>query len=155
MGQSIEWSMRARAQEEGFPLRGAAGLVEPDETERKHIGAILRRMGLIVHETGSGAALGFIAAQVRLRVAVVNLMLRDAKALVLIRQLRRACPDLRIVAVMPAHADAASAGLELARVAGADAALQAPVAPTALARALTEPRRPAPQPFEFGDVSLQ
>lgn len=100
--------MRTRSQEEEFPLRGAACLVEPNEAERKRMAQIMRRVGLAVHETGSGAAAGFLAAQTRLQAMVMNLMLRDSKSLLLIGQLRRAYPDMRIVAVMPAGMDPAS-----------------------------------------------
>ena len=153
MAHSLDWSMRTRAQEESFPLRGAVCLAEPDEAERKRLAQIMRRMGLVVHETGSGAAASFLAAQTRLQAMVMNLLLRDAKTLVLIRQLRRMHPDMRIVALMPAGMEACSAALELARVAGADAALQAPVAPGVLARALSEPRRAASAPLQFGETA--
>lgn len=114
----------------------------------------MRRMGLAVHETGSGAAAGLLAAQTRLQAMVMNLMLRDSKSLLLIRQLRRAYPDMRIVAVMPAGMESSVAPLELARVAGADAALQAPVAAGVLARALSGPRPGVRQrdPRHYGDL---
>lgn len=142
MGRSIDFTARTRAQEDRFPLRGAACVAEPDESERRRIAQALRRMGFNVHETGSGAAAGFIAAQARLEVLVLNLMVRDAKALTMIRQLRRGHPHLRIVALTPSPVDAPPILAELARHAGADAALQAPVSAQALARALAEPRRP-------------
>jgi CheY-like chemotaxis protein len=139
MGRSIEWSARTRAQEERFPLRGSACIAEPDEAERRRMAQVLRRMGFNVHETGSGAAASFIAAQTRLDVMVLNVMVRDARALTLIRQLRRAHPHLRLVALAPM--DGPPVVLELARFAGADAVLQAPAFPPALARALVSPRR--------------
>lgn len=140
MGHSTDWSVRSRALEAQFPLRGAACLAEPDEEERRRIAQALRRMGYNVHETGSGAAASFIAAQVRIELMAISLMLRDARALTLIRQLRRAHPDLRIIAFTPARL-ALPAAFELARVAGADAALEAPVSNSALARAIAETRR--------------
>jgi len=142
MGHSADWSVRSRALEEKFPLRGAACVAEPDEDERKRIAQALRRMGYNVHETGSGAAASFIAAQVRIELMAISLMLRDARALTLIRQLRRAQPDLRIIAFTPGRF-AVPAAFELARMAGADAALEAPVSSSALARAISETRRVA------------
>lgn len=141
MGHSSDWATRSAPLEERFPLRGAACVAEPEEGERKRLARVLRRMGYNVHETGSGEAARFIAAQVHLEVLALNLLLRDVRVLTLIRQLRRAQPGLRIIAFAPARFDAPPVGLELARVAGADAALQAPVSAGALARAITEARR--------------
>lgn len=145
MGHTTDWSVRALAQEDRFPLRGAACVAEPDEAERKRLARALRRMCFTVHETGSGAAAGFIASQMRIQVMVLNLLIRDAHALTLIRQLRRSQPHLRVVAFAPARFDSPPVALELARVAGADAALQAPVSPAVLARAITEARRLVPK----------
>ena len=99
--------------EERFPLRGAACLAEPDEQERARLARTLRAMGFVVHETDSGAGAGFVAAQVRLEVMVMNLMLRDTRALTLIRQLRRANPELCLIAYTPPN-DLAAAGLKRA-----------------------------------------
>ncbi len=149
MGHSAEWSARSRAQEQRFPLRGAACVAEPNAAERQRLVRALSRMGYIVHETGSGAAAGFIAAQVRLELIVLNLLVGDVRALTLIRQLRRARPDLRIIALA---GDGPSAVLELARVAGADAALQSPASSGALARAIAEARRPVSKVTAAGEV---
>lgn len=109
MGHSAEWSARSRAQEQRFPLRGAACVAEPNAAERQRL----------------------------------------VRALTLIRQLRRASPDLRIIALA---GDGPSAVLELARVAGADAALQSPASSGALARAIAEARRPVSKVTAAGEV---
>lgn len=135
MGHSVEWSTRTRHQEDRFPLRGAACVVEPDDAAREQIALTLRRMGYATHETSSGAAACFIVANIRLEALLINLVLPDAKGLQLIRQFRRAHPALRIVALAPT---APSVFAELAHFAGADAVLGSPVCAEAVCAALTE-----------------
>lgn len=144
MGSTIEWTARSQAQEDRLPLRGAACVATADEEERRRMAQALRRMGFNVHETGSGAAASFIAGQTQLDTLVLDVMLADTRALTLIRQLRRAHPSLRIIALTPGPADAPPILMELARFAGADATLQAPASAQALARVLHEMRGPAP-----------
>ena len=60
MGTHMEWSARTRRQEERFPLRGAACVVEPDDALREHMAESLRRMGYTTHETASGAVGDFM-----------------------------------------------------------------------------------------------
>lgn len=143
MGASLEWSARTRAQEGRLPLRGAACVATPNADERRRMGQALRRMGFTVHETDSGAAANFIAGQTQLDTLVLDVLVPDTRALTLIRQLRRAHPRLRIVALTPGPAEAPPILMELARFAGADATLQAPASAQALARVLHE-ARPAP-----------
>lgn len=126
MGGSIEWSTRTRRQEDRFPLRGAACVADPDGDVRAAIGDALRRMGFAAHETPSAAAASFIVANINLEVLVMNAMLPDGNALKLIRQFRRAHPDLVIVALAPSVRSVAPVFDELAHFAGADAVLGAP-----------------------------
>ena len=146
MGCSMEWSTRTRRQEERFPLRGAACVAEPDEDERDEMALALRRMGFSTHETGSGAAASFIAANIRLDVMLIKLVLPDANGLQLIRQFRRARPDLCIIALAPGGPAHAPVFDELARFAGADAALATPASTEAICEAISSlvPLHPPP-----------
>src|SRR5262249_23522948 len=101
MGCSIEWSTRTRHQEERFPLRGAACVAEANEDMVEDMSRALRRMGFATHETASGAAACFIAANIQLELMLINIVLPDANGLQLIRQFRRAHPHLRIIALAP------------------------------------------------------
>ena len=141
MTASHEWSARTRRQEDRFPVRGAACVIEPDDEEREHVSDLLHAMGFTVHETPSGQVGAFIADQIELEVAVVNVMLEDVKALKLIRRLRKASPRAAIVAMTPDMRT--SLPLMLARLAGADAALAAPISSEALGTAVTEARERA------------
>jgi CheY-like chemotaxis protein len=126
MGSSIEWSTRTRHQEERFPLRGAACVAEANEEALDEMSRALRRMGFSVHETATGAASSFIASNINLELMLINVLLPDANGLQLIRQLRRARPNLCIVALAPSGPTCAPLFDELARFAGANAALAAP-----------------------------
>jgi len=142
MGHSKDWFARTHRQEERLPLRGAACVAEADEATSAELARALDRMGFATHEARSAAAARFIAAHVRLEVVVINLLLPDEHTLKFIRQLRRANPRLRIVSIAPGGW-AATPLLELARIAGADAALQAPVGAAALCRAVSISPAPA------------
>lgn len=136
MAASMQWTARTRRQEDDLPVRGAACVVEPDDEARGEIADALRNMGYTTHETGSGAIAAFIAEQIHVQVALVNVVLPDAKGLALVRRFRSACPDAAIVALTPET----RAGLStvLARFAGADASLAAPPSTEALSIAVTE-----------------
>jgi two-component system, OmpR family, response regulator len=136
MGASMEWTARTRRQEDRFPVRGAACVVEPDNDARAEIADALRNMGYTTHETGSGAVGAFIADQIHLQVALVNLVLPDAKGLQLIRRVRAKCPDAVIVAL--AGAGSFGLGAMLAQFAGADTSVAAPPSVQALSAAVTE-----------------
>lgn len=131
MGASLEWSVRTRRQEETLPLRGAACVIEPDDDERGGVSSLLRHMGFVTHETGSGSVGGMIAEQVKLSVVVVNVMVDDG--LKLIRKLRARAPSAVIVALTPD-----SCALTLAKVAGADFVLASPSCGEALCSVITE-----------------
>lgn len=146
MGSSAEWSARTSRQEDRLPLRGSACIVEPDENERRRIAAIVRRMGFTAHETAHGAAAAFVARSVTLELILVNVLMPDA--LRLIRQWRRALPELRIIALAPGAPSDPPIYLELARFAGADAALGAPVLPGVLCAAISAPRRATRMPAQ-------
>jgi DNA-binding response OmpR family regulator len=136
MGNSFEWSARTRRQEDRFPVRGAACVVEPDDVARAQLADGLRGMGYTTHETGSGAVGAFIADQIHLQVALVNVALTDANGLKLIRRFRSKHPDAAIVALTP---DAPiPVGMVLAHFAGADATLGAHPTSEALSAAVIE-----------------
>src|SRR5262245_56860862 len=101
MGASMEWTTRTRRQEHDLPVRSAACVVEPDDDARADIADALRNMGYTTHETGSGAIAAFIADQIHVQVALVNVVLPDAKGLALIRRFRSAWPEAAIVALTP------------------------------------------------------
>jgi DNA-binding response OmpR family regulator len=134
MSASLEWSARTRRQET-LPVRGAACVVEPDDAAREHMADALRRMGFTTHETGSGAVGSFIAGQIHLQVVLVNVALTDAMGLKLVRRFRTTSPEAAIVAVTSDFR--MSLGAVLARFAGADAVLAAPVTDEALGNAVT------------------
>ena len=136
MGASLEWSARTRRQESHFPIRGAACVVEPDDETRAAIADALRGVGYTAHETASGAVGAFIAEQIHLNVALVNVMLPDAKGLKVIRAFRDNHPDAAIIALTPTEQWGVSA--VLARFAGADTSLVAPPSAEALGAALAE-----------------
>ena len=136
MASSLEWTARTRRQEERFPLRGAACIIEPNEFDRECIGMLLRGMGFATHETGAGAAGEFITGQIHIAVAVVNTSLPDVPGLALVRRLRLQTPEAVIIALSP---DMNSGVPEaLARFAGADAVLAAPPCSEALCAAITQ-----------------
>jgi DNA-binding response OmpR family regulator len=130
--------MRTRHQEERFPLRGAACVVEPNEQLLDDMARSLRRMGFSVHETATGAAASFIASNINIEVMLINVALPDANGLQLIRQFRRARPHLRIVALAPGGPWCAPVFDELARFAGADAALAAPASAEAICETVSQ-----------------
>jgi DNA-binding response OmpR family regulator len=145
MGASLEWTARTRRQEDRFPMRGAAFVVEPDDVVRAELADALRNMGFTTHETGSGRVAAFIAEQIHVQLALVNLALPDAKALKLIRRFRSAWPDAAIIALAPGI----GIGTVLAHVAGADTTLTTPPTHEALGVAVSEARghdHAAPQP---------
>jgi DNA-binding response OmpR family regulator len=145
MGASLEWTARTRRQENRFPVRGAAFVVEPDDVARAELADALRNMGYTTHETGSGKVAAFIAEQLHVQLALVNLILPDAKALKLIRRFRAAWPDAAIIALAPGM----GLGAVLAHVAGADTTLTTPPTHAALGAAITEASghgHEAPQP---------
>ncbi|WP_228445919.1 response regulator [Terricaulis silvestris] len=126
-------------------MRGAAFVVEPDDVARAEMADALRNMGFTTHETGSGRVAAFIAEQIHVQLALVNLALPDAKALKLIRRLRTVWPDAAIIALAPG----AGVGAVLAHVAGADTTLTTPHTNAALGAAVSEASghdRTAPQP---------
>jgi len=132
MGASLEWTARTR-RNEGFPVRGAACVVEPDPELRERLTDMLRGMGYTTHETASGAVGAFIAEQIHLQLAVVNMSVADAKGLKLVRLFRRQCPGAAIVAISPS-----GLGAVLGSFAGADAVLAAPATSEALSGAIAE-----------------
>jgi two-component system response regulator AtoC len=146
MAASMEWTARTRRREDHLPGRGAACVVEPDDEARTGIADALRNMGYTTHETGSGAVGAFIAEQIHIQVALVNVVLPDVKGLSLIRRFRNAWPGAAIVALTPKT----RAGLStmLARFAGADASIAAPPTTETLSVAVTEatglPHDPSP-----------
>jgi DNA-binding response OmpR family regulator len=121
MGALMEWSARTRHQEDGFPLRGAACVIEPDEIDRDGVASLLRHMGFATYETGTGAVGALIAEQIDLSAIVVNVMLEDVRGLALICQLRADAPSAVIIALT-----SEPRSLALSRVAGADAVLTSP-----------------------------
>jgi two-component system, OmpR family, response regulator len=134
MGASLEWTARTRRQEDRFPMRGAAFVVEPDDVARAEMADMLRNMGYTTHETGSGKVAAFIAEQIHVQLALVNLILPDAKALKLIRRFRSAWPGAAIIALAPG----VGIGAVLAHVAGADTTLTMPPTHEALGAAVTD-----------------
>lgn len=139
MNLHAEWSARTRRQEERLPMRGAACVIEPDDFARDQIASALRAMGFNVHETGCGKVGEFIAAQIRLNVVVLDLALPDVKGLMLLRRLRRAHPDIALLALTPDPLSALP--ITLARFAGADAVLASPPSNEALCLAVNEASR--------------
>lgn len=136
MGASLEWSARTRRQEDRFPMRGAACVVEPDDDARAAIADALRNMGYTTHETGSGSVGAFILDQIHLQVALVSLVLPDANGLKLIRRFRAKCPDAAIIALTPTAP--IGFGAVLAHFAGADRSVAAPASLEAVSTAVTE-----------------
>lgn len=135
MSASLEWSVRTRHQEQRFPLRGAACVVEPDDVARAEIADALRRMGYTTHETASGAVGAFVADQIHLQLALVNIVLPDAKGLDLVRRFRSKHPEAAIVALTPSAP--LGIGATLAFFAGADTSISAaPLCMEALASAI-------------------
>lgn len=143
MGASLEWSARTRRQDQRVPLRGAACLVEPDDARRDELAGMLCGLGFLTHETASGKVAGFIAEQVSLRAAIINVLIDDVPGLQLIRYMRQRAPAAMIVAV--SERVRTSMPVMLARHAGADAALVAPVSAAALAAALE-----SAEPLDYG-----
>jgi DNA-binding response OmpR family regulator len=139
MGVSAEWSARTRRQDERFPMRGTACVIEPDDEARDHIAVQLRAAGFIAHETACGKLGVFIASQVRLHLVVVSLSLPDVSGLMLIRRLRREDQHLIIIALAPEPMRALPA--TLARFAGADAVLAAPASSESICIAINEAER--------------
>ena len=135
MGASLGWSVRTRRHDD-LPARGAACVVEPDDGARGRISDQLHAMGFAVHETASGELGLFIATQVQLHAAIINLGLHDLNALKLVHRLRRANPTLRIVALAGEARNALPS--MLARFAGADAVLAAPPSNEAVCAALAD-----------------
>ena len=133
MGASIAWSTRTRHQEDSWPLRGSACVIEPDELDREGVSSLLRHMGFATHDTGSGVVGGLIAAQIHLSVIVINVMIGDIPALKLIRQMRAHAPTAVIIALT-----SQPRALALAHVAGADAVLASPPCGEALCATITE-----------------
>lgn len=136
MASSLEWTARTRRQEERFPLRGAACVIEPNEFDRECIGMLLRGMGFATHETGAGGAGEFISSQIRISVAVANITLPDTPGIALIRRLRLQTPGIVIIAL--SHDMNSGVPEFLARFAGADAVLAAPPCSEALCAAITQ-----------------
>lgn len=132
----MEWSARTRRQEERFPLRGAACVVEPDEAFREHMAETPRRMGYTTHETSSGAVGDFMADQLHVQVVLINVMSPDARGLKLVRHFRSTSPQAAIVA-LTAGANRLL-GAVLARIVGADCVLAAPPSDEALSNAIAE-----------------
>ncbi len=157
---SPEWSARTRRQEEMLPMRGAACVIEFNEITRDEVASSLRALGFTVHETACGTLGEFIAAQIHLKLLIVNLTLPDVKGLMLLRRLRRAHPTLTIIALT---SDPMSAlPMTLARFAGADAVLASPPSNEALCAALIEckglsvppnPSQPAARQARYGSAS--
>jgi DNA-binding response OmpR family regulator len=133
MGASIAWSTRRRHQEESWPLRGAACVIEPDDVDREGISSLLRHMGFATHEAPSGIVGGLIAEQIHLSVIVINVMITDVQALKLIRQMRAHAPAALIIALT-----SEPRALALSRIAGADAVLASPPCGEALCATITE-----------------
>jgi DNA-binding response OmpR family regulator len=133
MGASLNWSARTRHQEDRLPLRGAACVIDPDDTDRDGVASLLRHMGFATHDTASAAIGAMIAEQVQLSVIVVNVMLKDAPALKLIKRLRALAPSALIIALI-----SDCCALTLAHVAGADAVLASPPCGEALCATITE-----------------
>lgn len=153
---SIEWSTRTRRQEERFPLRGAACVAEPNDADREELARVLRGMGFSVHETACGSAASFIAANIQIELMLINVLLPDANGLQLIRQFRRGRPSLCIVALAqsgPLHAPIFD---ELARFAGANAALAAPASAEAICETVSQfvPSHMPPPVMRAHDTAL-
>lgn len=150
MGASLEWSARTRRPDERFPARGAACVIEPDDAVREQVSSVLCAMGFTTHETACGRLGAFIASQIHLHAIVTDLALPDIKGLKLIRRLRRAAPELIIIAVAP-QATMAPA-LALARFAGADAVLALPPSREALGTAITAAERRGEQSWVLARI---
>jgi DNA-binding response OmpR family regulator len=130
----MEWSARTRRQEDRFPLRGAACVVEPDDELREHMAETLRRMGYTTHETSSGAVGDFIADQIHVQLALINVQLPDVQGLKLVRHFRTTSPHAAIIALTPESHKLL--GVVLARIAGADCVLAAPPSDETLGNAI-------------------
>jgi DNA-binding response OmpR family regulator len=96
----------------------------------------LRRMGYTTHETSSGAVGDFIADQIHVQVALINVVLPDAQGLKLVRHFRTTSPSAAIIALMPESNKLL--GVVLARIAGADCVLVAPASRETLGSAVAE-----------------
>lgn len=143
MDAPLEWSARTTKQDHRMPWRGAACVIEPDDVRRAQLARLLCGMGFVTHETALGELGAEIAAQVSLRVIVVNVLVRDVQGLQLIRYLRQRAPAAIIVSV--SERVRTSMPVMLSRLAGADAALIAPVSAEALAAVIE-----SVEPFEYG-----
>jgi len=143
VGASLEWSVRTLKPDRRMPCRGAACVIEPDDARRAQLSRRLARMGFVTHETAFGELGAVIAEQVSLRVIVVNVLVRDVQGLQLIRYLRDRAPAAVIVSV--SERVRTSMPVMLSRLAGADAALIAPVSGEALAMAIE-----GVEPFQYG-----
>lgn len=138
MGQA--WQTRHRGFDESLPGRGVALVVEPEPAKRAEAALTLRSMGFKTHETACGAVGQFIATQVTLNVAVVDVVLPDINGLQLIKRVRGLSPDAVIVATAPpGGAWEATAGL--AHHAGADVAFSS-ISCDALGAVLAARHRP-------------
>lgn len=136
MGASLEWSVRTRRQEQRFPLRGAACVIEPNDLARALLADALRAMGFTTHETASGAVGAFMAGQVHPQVVLVNVALPDANGLDLIRRFRAASTRAAIIALTPEGRF--GFGDVLARFAGADFSVPEDASAEALSAAVLE-----------------
>jgi CheY-like chemotaxis protein len=133
MGASMARSTRRRQQDETWPLRGAACVIESDPIDRESISSLLRHMGFTTHEAQSGILGGLITEQIHLCVIVVNVMVKDVQGLKLVRRLRAHAPAALIIALT-----SQPRALALSRIAGADAVLASPPCGEALCATITE-----------------
>lgn len=122
MGQA--WRSTHRDVDQAVLTRGVALVVEPDVVKRQEAAIALRRLGYHAHETGCGAVAQFIATQIQIDVAVIDVMLPDMNAMHLVKRVRTLSPEALIVATAPTtEAWEATAGLT--QHAGADLMLSA------------------------------
>jgi DNA-binding response OmpR family regulator len=120
MGQA--WRTTHYGPEHAALSRGVALVVEPDLSRRQEVIGTLRSFGYQAHETGCGAVGQFIATQIEVDVAVINVVLPDMNALHLIKRVRALSPNALIMATSP-NGDAWDATAGLAERAGANLAL--------------------------------
>jgi DNA-binding response OmpR family regulator len=132
MDATNTWQVRRR-QEESWPLRGAACVIEPDDVDRQSIASLLRHMGFSTHEAESGIIGRLIVEQISLSVVVINVMIKDVQALRLIREMRDHAPGALIIALT-----SEPRALELSCVAGADFVLASPPCGEALCATITQ-----------------
>lgn len=116
------WRTMHDSQEQAALSRGVALVVEPNGARRQEAVSTLRHFGYQAHETGCGAVGQFIATQIEIDVAVINVVLPDMNALHLIKRVRALSPNALIMATSPSG-DAWEATAGLAERAGADLAL--------------------------------